>query len=66
MVYLLSNVVCDLRVVCHVPFNFNVYVPVVREYVCIYIAVRVLTCSGSRARMCNGCLLLTVYIQQPL
>ena len=45
MVYLLSKVVFDLRVVCHAPFNFNVYVPVVREYVCIYIAVRLLTCS---------------------
>ena len=37
MACLLSKVVCDLRVVCHGPFNFNVYVSVVREYVCIYV-----------------------------
>ena len=45
MVYPLSKVVCDLRVVFHVPFNFNVYVPVVRENVSIYIAIRLLICS---------------------
>ena len=63
MAYLLSNV------------SSYLYVPVVREYVhkdianivktSKGIALRPLTCSRSRARMCNGCLLLTVHIQQP-
>ena len=37
MVYLLSKVVCDLRVVCHAPYNFNVFVCSCCKGICMYI-----------------------------